>query len=107
MGFALRTRHIQLALTMLLTIGAGRAAAQSDTPLTIAQHPSDQWLWISGQVNLIAQRHDPFTSPYAGPHSFRATTEQTLSRVVTLYTGARLGGGWEVLLDVESAGGLG
>jgi hypothetical protein len=107
MGFARCIRQIQLALSMLLTIGASWAPAQSDEPLTIVEHPPEQWFWISGQVNLIAQRHDPFRSPYSGPHSFRATTEQTVSRVFTLYTGAQVGRGWEILVDVESAGGLG
>jgi high affinity Mn2+ porin len=62
---------------------------------------------LSAQVNVIAQRHGAFPAPYTGDHSFRPQPERTLSRVLTLYLGARLGAGWEVLLDLESAGGRG
>src|SRR5216684_282631 len=51
--------------------------------------------------------HDAFPATYSGPHSFLATPERTVSRVLTLYTGLRLGHGWEAFLDVESAAGQG
>jgi len=62
---------------------------------------------LISEINLIAQAHDAFPARYSGPHSFLATPERTLSRVLTLYTGVRLGHGWEAFLDVESAAGLG
>src|SRR5437763_14579354 len=84
-----------------------RASGQSaEPPVTMVTHRPDDWLWLSGQVNLIAQADGTFTSPYAGGHSFRPVAERKLSRVLTLYTGARLGRGWELLFDLESAGGL-
>jgi hypothetical protein len=51
--------------------------------------------WISGQVNLIAQAHGSFPALYSGPNSLLPTPERTLSLVMTLYTGVRLGRGWE------------
>ena len=41
------------------------------------------------------------------PRASSPTAEHTLSRVLTLYTGLRLGHGWEAVVDVESAGGRG
>ncbi len=67
---------------------------------------SNRW-WLSGQINLIGQAHDAFPALYSGPHSLLATPEHTVSRVLTLYTGVRLGHGWEALVDIESAGGRG
>ncbi|HZR25139.1 MAG TPA: carbohydrate porin [Vicinamibacterales bacterium] len=67
---------------------------------------SDRW-WVSGQINIIEQAHPAFTSPYSGPNSFGSAPEHAVSRVMTLFTGARLGHGWEAIVDVESAGGRG
>ena len=53
------------------------------------------------------ERHGDFPARYTGPQSFKPTAEHTLSRVLTLYTGLRLGHGWEAVVDVESAGGRG
>src|SRR5262249_8612917 len=47
------------------------------------------------------------TSPYSGPNSLRPTAEHTVSRVLTFNAGARLGGGWEAMVAIESAGGRG
>jgi hypothetical protein len=70
-------------------------------------HPDSRVWWLSGQINLIEQAHGSFPARYSGPHSFRSTSEVTVSGVLTLYTGLRLGHGWEVFADVESAGGRG
>jgi high affinity Mn2+ porin len=70
-------------------------------------HSDTSAWWISGQLNLIGQAHAPFRSPYEGTNSLRAVRERALSRVLTLYTGLRLGHGWEVLFDAESAAGTG
>ena len=76
-------------------------------PTAMFPHDASTAWWLSGQIDLIAQAHDAFSTPYSGPHSFLATPERTLSRVLTLYTGLRLGHGWEAFFDVESAGGNG
>ena len=69
-------------------------------------HPQSRW-WLSGQLNLIDQAHQPFASPYDGHNSFRADRERALSRVWTLYTGVAVSRRFEILLDIESAGGRG
>ncbi len=84
-----------------------RPSATDNAPLTLLPHSDTEWWWLSGQVNVVEQAHDSFPALYSGPHSFRATTERALSRVLTLYTGARLPQGWQVILDIESAGGQG
>jgi hypothetical protein len=83
------------------------AADSSSSPPTLLPHDPSTWWWLSGQVNLIAQFHGAFTSPYEGPNSLRSNPEHAVSRVLTLFTGARLGNGWEVIADIESAGGRG
>ena len=83
-------------MCVLILACVGRIASAQDAPF-----------YIGGQINLIAQAHGSFPARYSGPHSFRSTPEQTLSRVLTLYTGLRVPHGWEVAFDVESAGGQG
>ncbi len=78
---------------LILVCGAGTARAQE--------------FYLGGQVNLIGQAHGSFTSPYSGPHSFQSSPQSTVSDVVTLYTGLRLPHGWELVVNVESAGGRG
>src|SRR6266704_2545448 len=58
-------------------------------------------------IVIIAAKGQTLPAQYSGPHSFVATPERTLSRVLTLYTGIRLGHGWEAFADLESAGGRG
>src|SRR5690349_16744287 len=84
-------------------------ASSSDAvpPTTRFPHDGSSPWWISGQINLIEQSHDGFPAQYTGPHSFLATPERTTSRVLTLYTGVRLGHGWEAFMDIESAAGRG
>jgi high affinity Mn2+ porin len=83
------------------------ATAQPPAPVTMFDRAEDSVWWVSGQLNVIEQSHPTFTSPYSGPNSLRGDAETRVSRVLTLYTGLRLGHGWEVLLDFESAGGRG
>jgi high affinity Mn2+ porin len=108
--------RVCVAFGLLMAITAVPACAQDPPPspsthpaptLTFLPHSDSTWWWLSGQANFIEQAHGSFTSPYSGPHSFLATPEDALSRVLTLYTGARLPQGWQVILDVESAGGKG
>src|SRR5579862_1228906 len=84
-------------------------AAPPDNPSPPALLPRDPttWWWLSGQLNVIAQAHGSFHSPYESPNSLHADAEHAVSRVLTLYTGARLPNGWEALVDIESAGGRG
>jgi high affinity Mn2+ porin len=83
------------------------APADAAPVATMFTHDEASRWWLSGQINLIGQAHDAFPALYSGPHSLRATPEHAVSRVLTLYTGVRLGHGWEALVDIESAGGLG
>jgi len=74
---------------------------------TMFPHSADGKFWISGQVNAIYQTHTPFDASYSGPHSFQPSYEKATSRVATLYTGLQFTKSTEVLVDFESAGGLG
>jgi high affinity Mn2+ porin len=103
-----------LALSMLAAIaGATPAPAQTANDgmpaeaTTMFPHPDDSRWWLSGQLNLISQAHGTFTSPYEGANSLRSGKERASSRVWTIYTGVKLPGHTEVLVDVESAGGRG
>ena len=78
------------------------AAAQPQAPQTMFDRAEDSGWWVSGQLNVIEQAHPTFTSPYSGPNSLRGESETRVSRVLTLYTGLRLGHGWEVFVDVKA-----
>jgi hypothetical protein len=104
--------RVLVATTLIAT--AWTAAAQDAPPssagspaVTMVPRGSPAWWWLSGQVNVIFQSHGAFESPYEGANSFRHESEHATSHLLTLYTGARLGRGWEVFADVESAGGRG
>src|SRR5258708_14329910 len=86
-------------LVVLLTL-ASSIAAQAQT---LFDHPDDRWFYVGGQINIIAQHHGDFTSPYSGENSFRAPSESARSRVLTLYLGARRSS-WEAVLNFETAG---
>jgi hypothetical protein len=62
---------------------------------------------LSGQINVIHQQHPSFFAKYTGENSLIPEREKATSRVLTLYTGLRLGKSTDVLFDVESAGGRG
>ncbi len=96
------------ALLIALVVCRARAAtAQTASPTTLLDHPAGASWLIAGQVNVIYQRHGDFPARYSGPQSLRSSAEQTVSRVITLYTGLQLPSGWDVVLDAESAGGHG
>ena len=83
-------------VTHVYGLGAqgGPPEAASETPpgtTTLLPHPEESRWWVSGQLNLIGQAHGSFPARYSGPNSFKSTSEQTLSRVITVYTGLRLG----------------
>jgi high affinity Mn2+ porin len=68
-------------------------------------HLKDTRFWLSGQANFVFQALPPFSAPYSGPHSLGPNYEKATSRVMTLYTGARLNNSTEILVDIEEAGG--
>jgi hypothetical protein len=82
------------------------ATAQSD-PVTLFHHDGSGAFYIGGQINVIAQAHPGFPSPYSGANSLRAPAEHAVSRLLTFYAAVRLGAGWDVTVHVESAGGSG
>src|SRR5581483_10702503 len=104
-------RRTLATCALLVTCAAGAAAQDvpaptSDGTVTMLPHEESRW-WLSGQLNVIEQAHASFTAPYSGPNSFRADGESAVSHVWTVFTGVRLGAGWEAIVDVESAGGRG
>lgn len=62
-------------------------------------------VWLSGQVNIVAQGNGAFKSPYQGPNSFRPGSRGQVSRVLTLYTGLRVTERTNILFDVERTSG--
>src|SRR5689334_783767 len=80
-----------VAALMLLLVGSQRLAdahepsppssADEAPPLTMFPQDDSTWWRVSGQINVIAQGHGSFTSPYSGPHSLQAPAEQAVSRV--------------------------
>jgi high affinity Mn2+ porin len=81
------------------------AEAADQTVETMLPHFKDTRFWLSGQANFIFQTHPPFYAAYSGPRSLSSKYEKATSRVLTLYTGARLNNSTEVLVDIEEAGG--
>jgi len=68
-------------------------------------HLQSTRFWLSGQANFIFQTHPEFHALYSGPHSLGPHYDKATSRVMTLYTGARLNDSTEILVDIEEAGG--
>ena len=68
-------------------------------------HFKDTRFWLAGQANFVFQTHPEFHAPYSGPHSLDPNYEKATSRLMTLYTGARLNHSTEFLVDIEEAGG--
>jgi hypothetical protein len=86
------------------------AATTPDPPSpdsTEAMFPpfKDSRFWLSGQANFIFQTHPPFHADYSGANSLSPNYQKATSRVLTLYTGARLNNSTELLVDIEEAGG--
>jgi high affinity Mn2+ porin len=89
----------------------GSSSAQPADPSTDAAPEAmfprfhDTRFWLSGQANFIFQTHPGFHALYSGVNSLSPHYEKALSRVLTLYTGARVNHSTEVIVDVEEAGG--
>jgi hypothetical protein len=82
-------------------------ASADDSPETMLPHLKDSRFWLSGQANFIFQTHPEFHALYSGKNSLKTNYEKASSRVMTLYTGARLNNSVEFLADVEEAAGAG
>jgi high affinity Mn2+ porin len=76
-----------------------------EDPEAVFPHFKDTRFWLSGQANFIFQTHPPFHADYSGTNSLSPNYEKATSRVLTLYTGVRLNNSFEVLVDIEEAGG--
>jgi hypothetical protein len=109
-----RRLGLRWGLSAALTFVSGYGTARGQeigvepvgTPAMFARHVHGP-VWLSGQINLIGQQHGDFPALYSGRQSFKNEADRALSRVLTLFTGFRLPNGWEVFLDIESAGGRG
>jgi len=84
-------------------------AQASDAPAPSPEGEESFWnrFWISAQANFIRQQHSAFDAKYSGPNSLLPDREHATSRVETLYTGFQIARQFEILADVESAGGAG
>jgi high affinity Mn2+ porin len=81
------------------------SSATDETVETMLPHLQDTRFWISGQANFILNVQPTFYAKYSGLHSLGPNYQKATSRVLTLYTGVRLSNSFELLADVEEAGG--
>jgi hypothetical protein len=86
------------ARAMLALLIVGVASAQERPPF------ADR-IWLSAQANFLFQSYPSFRSPYSGPNSFPESGGYSATRVLTLYTGARLSNSTSVLVHVEQGSG--
>jgi high affinity Mn2+ porin len=77
----------------------------ASSPESMFPHFQSTRFWLSGQANFIFQTHPDFHSLYGGPHSLSSRYEKATSRVVTLFTGARVTNSLEFLVNIEESGG--
>jgi high affinity Mn2+ porin len=96
-----------LVLFQIAAFAQSQDSPSEDQATTIFNHPASSRFWLSGQVNIILQWHRSFRAKYSGENSLNSRGENATSRVLTLYTGARITNTTEVLFDLESAGGRG
>lgn len=68
-------------------------------------HVQSTRFWLSAQANFIFQAHPQFHASYSGAHSLGPHYNKATSRVLTLYTGARVSDSLEFLVDIEESGG--
>ncbi|MGD1027495.1 carbohydrate porin [Candidatus Binatus soli] len=76
----------------------------ADNQDTVFHHSQTSPFWLSAQANFIAQLHPRFHAQYSGPNSLDHAEEQSVSRVVTVYTGFQFDDSTELVLDAESSG---
>ena len=84
------------------------AEPQIDDPETrMFGHSATSPLWVSGQINEIAQGHPSFPAEYSGPNSLKSTSEFAISNVFTLSTAYEFNESFEGIVDLEEASGHG
>lgn len=93
-------------LFLIFVLFPWSACAQSDDA-QVDSNPLWDRIWISAQANFIRQQHTAFDAKYSGVNSFVTDKEHATSRVETLYLGFQITKRWEILTDIESAGGAG
>ena len=74
------------------------AFAQDKEETSLFDHSGESRIWLSGQINIIHQQNPGFFAKYSGPNSFIAEREKATSRVLTLYTGAKVTQSTDILL---------
>lgn len=105
LGGALAQQPSQTTPPTTERAAADAPSAQAEDIPAMFPHFSDTRFWLSGQANFIFQVHPPFHADYSGKNSLSPNYEKATSRVLTLYTGVRLGSSTELLADVEETGG--
>ena len=95
----------QTPVSAKATDSSGAEDPADDGPESMFPHFKDTRFWLSGQANFVFQVHPDFPALYSGEHSLSPHYEKATSRVLTLYTGARLNNSTEILVDIEEAGG--
>jgi len=88
--------RLSLLAALLLTLPAAHARADD----------AERWS-LHAQFTAVAQRHDRFASPYAGPNSLRADEGTKTTMDATAYLGLRLWPGGEFYLNPELDRGFG
>src|SRR5262249_50688499 len=103
-----RAAKAGLLLATLLASAQGHAGEPSPAQ-SFLSHPTQGELWVSGQLNVIAQYHPPFPARYSAikANSLSPRAEVATSFVATVFAGVRLARFTELLVDSESAGGRG
>ncbi len=109
-GFAQQTETPPATVPALQNSPDSSTLALADPPppddtQAMLPHLKDSRFWFSGQANFIFQTHADYPALYSGPHSLSPNYEKATSRVLTMYTGVRLNNSFELLVDVEEAGG--
>ncbi|MFO0722436.1 MAG: carbohydrate porin [Myxococcota bacterium] len=94
-----------LWLSLLALTPATSSWAVGETTL-FSRDDADPW-YLGGQINVIAQGHPSFRSPYAGENSLSAEADMRVSFVGTLYMGFLFSTGTEITAALEMAAGGG
>jgi high affinity Mn2+ porin len=99
-------------LVIVATFANAGLLAQEDAddtghPATVFNHAAQAPWWVGGQMNFIFQANPSFPARYSGGNSFGPDGGQALSRVLTLYTAARVNRTTDLIVHLETAGGTG
>jgi high affinity Mn2+ porin len=105
MAQAAPTAPIQAAYTATDSPAETFDPPPDTAPESMFPRLKDDRFWLSGQANFIFQTNPSFFAKYSGPHSLGPNYQKATSRVLTFYTGVRLTGSTEILVDIEETGG--